>query len=82
MAWRMFESMREHFVTECGFAGVRDVQVEVPVETADQVDRQQSFFLAETLKYLFLIFSPTDVWNTNEWIFNTEAHPLHTFDMI
>ena len=30
----------------------------------------QSLFLAETLKYLYLLFS------LDEWVFNTEAHPL------
>lgn len=36
----------------------------------------QSFFLAETLKYLYLLFSPSDLIPLNEWVFNTEAHPL------
>lgn len=36
----------------------------------------QSFFLAETLKYLYLLFSPTTVIPLDEWVFNTEAHPL------
>lgn len=36
----------------------------------------QSFFLAETLKYLYLLFSPTSVISLDEWVFNTEAHPL------
>ena len=36
----------------------------------------QSFFLAETLKYFYLIFCDYDVINLDEWVFNTEAHPL------
>ena len=36
----------------------------------------QSFFLAETLKYLYLLFSPPDVMPLTDWVFNTEAHPL------
>ena len=36
----------------------------------------QSFFLAETLKYLYLIFCDDDVMSLDEWVFNTEAHPL------
>ena len=39
-------------------------------------DTMQSFFLAETLKYLFLLFSPSDVLDLGEFVFNTEAHPL------
>lgn len=36
----------------------------------------QSFFLAETLKYLYLLFSPPSVISLDEWVFNTEAHPI------
>jgi len=39
-------------------------------------DVQQSFFLAETLKYLYLLFSPDDVLPLDRWVLNTEAHPL------
>jgi len=37
----------------------------------------ESFWLAETLKYLYLLFEddPT-VFSFDEWVFNTEAHPL------
>lgn len=37
----------------------------------------ESFFLAETLKYLFLLFmDDPDIMSLDEWVFNTEAHPL------
>lgn len=36
----------------------------------------QSFFLAETLKYLFLLFGPDDVLPLDQYVFNTEAHAL------
>ena len=39
-------------------------------------DVQQSFFLAETLKYLYLIFSDDDLVPLDKWVFNTEAHLL------
>ena len=39
-------------------------------------DKMQSFFLAETLKYLYLIFTDSDTMHLDEWVFNTEAHPL------
>jgi mannosyl-oligosaccharide alpha-1,2-mannosidase len=35
-----------------------------------------SYFLAETLKYLFLLFSEDSVFPLDKFIFNTEAHPL------
>ena len=39
-------------------------------------DVQQSFFLAETLKYLYLTFCDDSVVSLDKWVFNTEAHPL------
>ncbi|KAI4789662.1 hypothetical protein KUCAC02_035107 [Chaenocephalus aceratus] len=55
-----------------GFSGVKDVYSSNP--TYDDV--QQSFFLAETLKYLYLLFSSDDLMPFDSWVFNTEAHPL------
>lgn len=46
------------------------------VNTGVKDNMMQSFFLAETLKYLYLLFSPTSVISLDEWVFNTEAHPL------
>lgn len=57
---------------EAGYAGLRDV-TKVPPEHDDTM---QSFFLAETLKYLFLLFSSDDVLPLEDWVLNTEAHPL------
>lgn len=35
-----------------------------------------SFFFAETLKYLYLLFSPDSIISLDKFVFNTEAHPL------
>merc|ERR1719275_144343 len=35
-----------------------------------------SFFLAETLKYLYLLFSDNAVIPLDKFVFNTEAHPI------
>ena len=40
---------------------------------ANQDDVQQSFFLAETLKYLYLLFSDDDLIDLKQWVFNTEV---------
>jgi mannosyl-oligosaccharide alpha-1,2-mannosidase len=39
----------------------------------------ESFWLAETLKYLHLLFSDETVLPLHEFVFNTEAHPLRLF---
>lgn len=36
---------------------------------------------AETLKYLYLLFSPDDLLPLDKVVLNTEAHPLPRFDM-
>ncbi|GAB9469100.1 Mannosyl-oligosaccharide alpha-1,2-mannosidase [Globisporangium polare] len=39
-------------------------------------EEMESFFIAETLKYLFLLFSDDSVCPLDEIVFNTEAHPF------
>lgn len=41
-----------------------------------RIDRMETFFIAETLKYLYLLFEPSDILPLDEWVFNTEAHPF------
>lgn len=38
-----------------------------------QVD---SFFYSETLKYLYLLFSPPTLLPLDQWVLNTEGHPF------
>lgn len=40
----------------------------------------ETFFLAETLKYLYLLFGSTEVFPLDKYVFNTEAHPFPVFD--
>lgn len=47
-----------------------------PKETIPKFDGMESFWTAETLKYFYLIFAETDVVSLDEYVFNTEAHPL------
>ena len=39
-----------------------------------------SYFLAETLKYLYLLFSDEDLLPLEKWVFTTEAHALPVFE--
>lgn len=70
-AWDFVEALEKYCKAEAGYSGLRNVYQPVIKD-----DVQQSFFLAEVLKYLFLIFSDDDVISLDEWVFNTEAHPL------
>ena len=71
-AWEAVQAIKKHCEVLNGYSGIRDVYSSSP----SRDDVQQSFFLAETLKYLYLIFSEDDLINLNDWVFNTEAHPL------
>jgi len=75
--WRIFQAFQKHCrISSGGFAGLRDV---TDINGAKD-DTQQSFWLAETLKYLYLLFSPDDVIPLDKYVFNTEAHPLLIWD--
>jgi len=71
-AWEAAQNIEKHCHIGTGYSGIRNVE-QVPV---NHDDVQQSFFLAETLKYLYLIFSEDNLISLNDWVFNTEAHPL------
>ncbi|XP_022721372.1 mannosyl-oligosaccharide 1,2-alpha-mannosidase MNS1-like isoform X2 [Durio zibethinus] len=68
--WNIFQAFEKNSRIESGFVGLKDVN------TGVKDNMMQSFFLAETLKYLYLLFSPPTVIPLDEWVFNTEAHPL------
>ena len=70
MGRTIFEDINAYCRTDAGFAEITDVR------TMQKQDRMQSFFLAETLKYLYLLFAPADTLDFKSVIFNTEAHPL------
>ncbi|KAJ7461276.1 glycoside hydrolase [Mycena galericulata] len=75
-AWGIFEAIERHArLPGGGYATVLDVDT-VPV---GHEDKQETFFLSETLKYLFLIFAGEEVLPLDEYVLNTEAHPLPIF---
>ncbi|XP_059595588.1 mannosyl-oligosaccharide 1,2-alpha-mannosidase MNS1 [Vitis vinifera] len=68
--WNIFQAFEKNSRIESGYVGLKDVNRDV------KDNMMQSFFLAETLKYLYLLFSPSSVISLDEWVFNTEAHPI------
>ncbi|CRK87432.1 CLUMA_CG001233, isoform B [Clunio marinus] len=68
--WDVVQALEQHCRTDGGYSGIKNVYSDPP----QQDDVQQSFFLAETLKYLYLLFSDDSLLPLDEWIFNTEAH--------
>ncbi|CAG8706410.1 11093_t:CDS:2 [Racocetra persica] len=70
--WEIWQSIVKWCETPAGYSGLKDVN------SADGLknNEMESFFFAETLKYLYLLFSPPDTISLDAYVFNTEAHPL------
>ncbi|RMZ75007.1 hypothetical protein DV737_g5519, partial [Chaetothyriales sp. CBS 132003] len=72
IAWKMWQAIDRAAKTDIAYAALSDVRLATP----PKADRMESFWLAETLKYFYLIFADTSVLSLDEWVLNTEAHPL------
>ena len=71
---RMGETLFKDFVKHCrvetGYAALQNVI------TKEKRDEMESFALAETFKYFYLLFAPAETLDFDNVVFNTEAHPL------
>ncbi|KAL5416286.1 hypothetical protein PMIN04_008223 [Paraphaeosphaeria minitans] len=72
VGWHMFEAIDKHTKTAYGNSAIDDVTRTSP----NLNDSMESFWLAETLKYFYLLFSEPGVVSLDEWVLNTEAHPF------
>ncbi len=70
MGEKMFDDFVKYCRTDAGYAALADVI------SKQQLDEMQSFVLAETFKYFYLLFAPPKTLKFDKVIFNTEAHPL------
>jgi hypothetical protein len=71
--WEAFQAIEQFAKVKNGYSSVNSVK-KIPVTYRDLME---SFFLAETLKYLYLLFA--DDQNEiplDKYVFNTEGHPL------
>ncbi|OHE93037.1 glycosyl hydrolase family 47 [Colletotrichum orchidophilum] len=77
--WEMFKSFVNYTSVEDGggFTSLSNANTIPPVVR----DNLESFWMAETLKYFYLLFSPDDLLPMDTVVFNTEAHPFPRFDM-
>ena len=75
----MFLALNEHLKTDLAFGSMEDVEnPELEIS-----DKMESFFVAETLKYLYLLQDPnSEIDILRKHVFNTEAHPLRILDEI
>lgn len=72
-AWEMFTAISKVTSRHFGNTAVADVMTpERPAGT----DSMESFWMGETLKYFYLIFSDPGLVSLDDFVFNTEAHPF------
>lgn len=68
--WRMFQAIDTHTSTAYGNSAIDDITKLHPALN----DEMESFWLAETLKYFYLLFEDPEVLSLDDWVLNTEAH--------
>lgn len=73
--WEILQNFNKYTkVSSGGYTSVNNVR---DPDYPSPRDKMESFFLGETLKYLYLLFSnDTDLVSLDRYVFNTEAHPL------
>ncbi|KAF5593834.1 class I alpha-mannosidase 1B [Fusarium pseudoanthophilum] len=80
-AWEAFEALNSMCKVEGGYTGLKSVMKTKDDKTRKFVDKMESFWLAETLKYLYLMFAEDSELQVRsdgkmKYVLNTEAHPL------
>ncbi|XP_048004530.1 endoplasmic reticulum mannosyl-oligosaccharide 1,2-alpha-mannosidase isoform X1 [Leguminivora glycinivorella] len=71
--WQIYQGFEKYAKVPNGYTSLANVKSEKPV----QRDMMESFFLSETLKYLYLLFSDDRyLIDLSKYVFNSEAHPL------
>ncbi len=70
MGQNYFDAIEKYCRTDVASAALKNV------ETKEKADAMESFFFAETLKYLYLLYAPKMTVDLKHEVFNTEAHPL------
>lgn len=66
----ILRNLQQFTRTPCGFASITDIK------TKKLEDRLDSYFFSETLKYLYLLFDPQNIYNSEDFVFTTEGHPI------
>lgn len=71
--WQIFEAFEKYTkIDSGGYTSLDDVTVIPP----QRRDKMETFFLGETLKYIYLLLGNSTTIPLDEYVFNTEAHPI------
>ncbi|KAJ3440908.1 mannosyl-oligosaccharide alpha-12-mannosidase-related [Anaeramoeba flamelloides] len=72
MGWEIYKNVKKLCKSEFGYSSLKGVNEDDP----QQLDLMYYFFLSQTLKYFYLLFSPSSFLSLNSFVFNAAAHPL------
>ena len=76
--WQIFQAFENYTKVEKGYTSIGNVR---NVYNTRQQDITESFWFAETLKYLYLLFDDTrQLIDLDRWVFNSEGHPLPIYE--
>ncbi len=68
MATKYWDDIKKYCRTDVAFTAIENV------ETKEKRDYMATYFLAETLKYFYLVFLENPEVNPDDYVFSTEAH--------
>uniref|UniRef100_A0A1B6E7L9 alpha-1,2-Mannosidase n=2 Tax=Clastoptera arizonana TaxID=38151 RepID=A0A1B6E7L9_9HEMI len=72
--WTIFQALQKYTRVKDGYTSIGNVNNPDSVRPRDMME---SFFLSETLKYLYLLFAnDRKLLDLTKWVVNSEAHPL------
>jgi len=71
--WNIFQGIQKYTRVLNGYTTIGNVKNPLDLRPKDMME---SFFLGETLKYLYLLMADKQEIDISQWVFNTEAHPL------
>jgi len=74
MGQKMYRDIVRYCITPIAFSAISDVR------TMQKKDEMETYFLAETLKYFYLLFGGNPTVNIHDYVFNTEANPFRKED--
>jgi mannosyl-oligosaccharide alpha-1,2-mannosidase len=68
----MYLSIEQATKAQFSYSSIADVLQQNTLKS----DASESFWMAETLKYFYLMYSPMETVSLDEYVFSTEAHPF------
>ncbi|XP_026477334.1 endoplasmic reticulum mannosyl-oligosaccharide 1,2-alpha-mannosidase isoform X1 [Ctenocephalides felis] len=72
--WQIFQAFEKHTKVTNGYTSIGNVKQPLNIRPSDMME---SFFLSETLKYFYLLFSDNPkLLDLDKYVINSEAHPL------